>query len=322
MSTITDLSDQQTPIIVHFPTGHQMSFPDEAAAQQHAPSIWEILKNQAGNFAGSVSSAIGGPEHLAGSGTMTAQALGHPLDTLKTLGRGVVDIPRQQEVILDKAKQAWDQGDYPGAAAHLINYALPIVGTANEKAAQQLKSNDYAGALGTALGSAAPIVAGGESPIEAGDLQALRGESGEMVIPGTGAGTATAPAREVAGTAEGAARDTAFFQQAKAENPSGSLSDWAKRAQGLKDTVGQRKTAPTTVEDVKTKLMKSPFLTDAERADIKAARNIDPETANLYQKLLDRAEEMAKKYRKEPGSLAGQRGMSEQDVAFEKAFGK
>jgi hypothetical protein len=40
---------------------------------------------------------------------------------------------------------------------------------------------------------------------------------------------------ETVGTAEGAKQDTDFFQQAKAENPSGTVSDWAKRAQELKD---------------------------------------------------------------------------------------
>ena len=48
-------------------------------------------------------------------------------------------------------------------------------------------------------------------------------DNGELTIPGTG------------GTAEGAASDTRLFQQAKAENPTGSVSDWAKRAQELKD---------------------------------------------------------------------------------------
>ena len=41
--------------------------------------------------------------------------------------------------------------------------------------------------------------------------------------------------KEMVGTAAGAKDDTAFFTQAKNENPQGSFSDWAKRAQELKD---------------------------------------------------------------------------------------
>jgi hypothetical protein len=41
------------------------------------------------------------------------------------------------------------------------------------------------------------------------------------------------------GTAEGATKDTAYFQKAKEENPTGSMSDWAQRAQQLKQEAAQ-----------------------------------------------------------------------------------
>src|SRR2546425_6528301 len=63
--------------------------------------------------------------------------------------------------ILDKAKASYDGNDYAGAAAHTINYLLPLIGTANEKAAEQLKNKDYAGALGTVVGTTAPRAFGG-----------------------------------------------------------------------------------------------------------------------------------------------------------------
>jgi hypothetical protein len=55
--------------------------------------------------------------------------------------------------------------------------------------------------------------------------------SGELIDTG---GTGEVIPQTV-GTKEAAASDTSLFNQAKAENPGGSISDWAKRAQDLKD---------------------------------------------------------------------------------------
>ncbi len=55
-------------------------------------------------------------------------------------------------------------------------------------------------------------------------------------------------AKETVGTAEGAKQDTAFFAQAREENPKGSFSDWAKRAQELKEEY--KKSAPTISNQV------------------------------------------------------------------------
>ena len=75
--------------------------------------------------------------------------------------------------------------------------------------------------------------------------QELKGESGEMTIPGTGA--AALPAK--VGTVEGAAKDTQYFNEAKAENPEGSFSDWARIAQEKKLAAGKPPVRELTTED-------------------------------------------------------------------------
>src|SRR5438067_145956 len=79
--------------------GAVVAFPDTLSHEDFstaAKNVWEQLKSSASRFAGSASSALGGPEHLTGSGADTMQALRHPLDKLKTIGQGLVNIPAQQ----------------------------------------------------------------------------------------------------------------------------------------------------------------------------------------------------------------------------------
>lgn len=88
--------------------------------------------------------------------------------------------------------------------------------------AQQKTVALTSGALQTMLTGLVTIHAVGSET--GGVPAALKGESGEMAIPGTGK----------VGSAEAAAKDTQYFKEAKDENPTGSFSDWARIAQEKK----------------------------------------------------------------------------------------
>lgn len=57
-----------------------------------------------------------------------------------------------QGALYDKAKTAYDKGDYVGAAAHFINYLLPLVGPSLDVAGEKMRKGDIAGGAGQAIG--------------------------------------------------------------------------------------------------------------------------------------------------------------------------
>lgn len=68
-----------------------------------------------------------------------------PLNTVKQIGAA-------QGALFDKAKAAYNQGDYLTAARHFVDYLLPIVGPALDQSADQMQAGKYAAGAGDAVG--------------------------------------------------------------------------------------------------------------------------------------------------------------------------
>lgn len=85
------------------------------------------------------------------------QAVRHPMDTLETMSQGT-------DVLAQKAKDAWKQGNYIDAGVHALNSAIPFLGPGIDAGAEQIRSGDVAGGIGSALGigttAAAPVALG------------------------------------------------------------------------------------------------------------------------------------------------------------------
>jgi hypothetical protein len=73
------------------------------------------------------------------------QALLHPPTTIKAIGAA-------QGALFDKAKASYDQGDYVTSARHFVNYLLPLVGPALDKASDEMQAGQYMAGIGDSLG--------------------------------------------------------------------------------------------------------------------------------------------------------------------------
>ena len=73
------------------------------------------------------------------------QALAHPYDTLRSIG------PAQANVF-EKAKDAWKKREYGHAVRSGINYLIPILGPAMDKAADAIMEGNTARGLGESVG--------------------------------------------------------------------------------------------------------------------------------------------------------------------------
>lgn len=75
-----------------------------------------------------------------------AQAVQHPIDTIKGMGAA-------QGSLFEKAKASYQQGDYPTAARHFINYLLPLAGPVLDKASDEMQRGEYAAGAGDTIGA-------------------------------------------------------------------------------------------------------------------------------------------------------------------------
>lgn len=119
-----------------------------------------------------------------------------------------------------------------------IRDAKNIVSNWAKMTPQQRTSALTSGALQTVLAGLTTIHAFGGDKVTV--PAELKGESGEMTIPGTG---------DTVGSAAAAAKDTQYFNEAKAENPEGSFSDWARIAQEKKAKASAIPTRTLTAAD-------------------------------------------------------------------------
>jgi hypothetical protein len=109
-----------------------------------SPSLWE----QAGTFAKEAWSQVN--PITAAQGLVSAVV--HPVDTTKALGAA-------QEEPLRKAQEAYQRGDYIGAAADFLYYMLPVIGPELSKRGHQLREGETAKGLGGTVGLAAGLLA-------------------------------------------------------------------------------------------------------------------------------------------------------------------
>lgn len=100
-------------------------------------------------------------------------ALRHPLDTLKAIGAA------QGKVGLE-AKDAFDKGDYIGAAAHALYYLIPLVGPALDHAGNELRAGRTAAGLGDTLGLASALFGSAKAP----DIVRAMPTSGPQLVKG------------------------------------------------------------------------------------------------------------------------------------------
>jgi hypothetical protein len=102
-----------------------------------SPSMWE----QAGTFVKEVGAQINPITAVRSLG----EAVMSPIATTKQIGAA-------QEAVYRKAQSAYQQGDYVGAAAHFINYLLPLVGPSLDVAGEKMRQGDIAGGAGQSIG--------------------------------------------------------------------------------------------------------------------------------------------------------------------------
>jgi len=106
--------------------------------------------------------------YLSGLGITSNEAakqfFTHPIKTL-------MDSIEAQGQLAQKAKDAYERGDYLGAVQHGLNYLIPFMGQQTDQAGNQLKSGDIAGGVGRTLGAATMLAAGSpEVQSAAGDV--------------------------------------------------------------------------------------------------------------------------------------------------------
>jgi hypothetical protein len=77
----------------------------------------------------------------------------HPINT----AMGMVNA---QGELAQKAKAAYDRGDYKSAVIHGLNYLVPFIGQQTDQAGEQLSQGDIAGGAGRTLGLTLPMLAG------------------------------------------------------------------------------------------------------------------------------------------------------------------
>ena len=103
----------------------------------------------------------------------------HPIHT-------ALDALNAQGELAEKARDAYNRGDYKSAIIHGLNYLVPFLGQQTDKAGQQLSQGDIAGGVGRTLGAALPIVAGSpEVQSAAGDAASATASAVKPIVAKT-----------------------------------------------------------------------------------------------------------------------------------------
>jgi hypothetical protein len=118
------------------------------ANEPPSPSLWEQASSSVGTFlkeAGSVLNPI-----TAAQGLVSAAM--HPIEAVKGAGAA-------QEEVFRKAQDAYQRGDYIGAATDFLYYLLPVAGPELSKRGHQIREGEVAKGLGGTVGFAGAMVA-------------------------------------------------------------------------------------------------------------------------------------------------------------------
>lgn len=94
-----------------------------------------------------VANALPIPKVLGGAGVDA------PLQTVKNIGAA-------HGAVFDKAKAAFNEGDYLSAGRHFMDFLIPVVGPVLDKSADQMQAGKYAAGMGDAVGLALAMFSG------------------------------------------------------------------------------------------------------------------------------------------------------------------
>ena len=104
-----------------------------------------------------------------------AQAVSHPIDA-------ATQMLQNQGALADKAKAAFQSGDYLTGLRHSLDYLLPVIGPSIDAMGDQAQGGQVASALGKATGFAVPVAIGVRSAV----LPSAPASAAAPLTPGTG----------------------------------------------------------------------------------------------------------------------------------------
>lgn len=172
---------------VQFPSGHQMSIPSalpQDSKDTIAATAWEHMKGAGSSFLGAFGLPASVDEAKRATAMLPSQ-IEHPLDTASKIasatGSAIKGMGANSQLI-EKARQSWQAGDHGAAVRHMLGYLTPLVGSAGDKAGEELESGEYGRAMGTTLAAIAPLLFGklGGSPETAAGTAEATPEIGAM----------------------------------------------------------------------------------------------------------------------------------------------
>jgi hypothetical protein len=173
-------------------------------SQPAQPRTW---LDSVGDYAKGVWSQINPVSAVKG----VAQAVSHPIDT-------ATQMLQNQGALADKAKAAFQGGDYVTGLRHSLDYLLPVIGPSIDAMGDKAQAGKAAEALGEATGFAVPAALGARSAL----VPAAPSDVGKAAAA-TKTATAAMPETRVAQTAAG-------LQAGVSETPWGSIDDVEKAA--------------------------------------------------------------------------------------------
>ena len=192
----------------------------------------------------------------------------HPVNTL-------MQSLEAQGHLAEKAKAAYQNGDYKGALMYGLNYLVPFIGQQTAKAGEQLNEGDYAGGIGRTLGTALPIVAG--SPEARGVISdatatvarkagSVTPKQAAQVVGGTSGAVAghgtLSPVGAYYGAKTGGSIAEGLLGKERANSP---LWDLESKFKNLSDALDKSQQAHADVEDLDATAENKPYAGETMR---------------------------------------------------------
>src|ERR1035441_7274197 len=126
--------------------------PGDLSVVKSEPAPGPTWLDSVGDYAKGVWSQINPVSAVKG----VAQAVSHPIDT-------ATQMLQNQGALADKAKTAFQSGDYVTGLRHSLDYLLPVIGPSIDATGDKAQAGKPAEALGEATGFAVPAALGARS---------------------------------------------------------------------------------------------------------------------------------------------------------------
>ena len=126
--------------------------PGDLSVVKSEPAPGPTWLDSVGDYAKGVWSQINPVSAVKG----VAQAVSHPIDT-------ATQMLQNQGALADKAKTAFQSGDYVTGLRHSLDYLLPVIGPSIDAMGDKAQAGKPAEALGEATGFAVPAALGARS---------------------------------------------------------------------------------------------------------------------------------------------------------------